>query len=614
MTDATKGEQPQQSALATGSVLPRSQLTESSKDDLGSVRHEPSSYAAVTNQAGGSVAVEDQSAIPGSSEAPKETDAPASKQDGCQKEGHRMAEVPQAQATQVQAKKIAGSSTSTTQQAQVNVTVAQDFTVQYMDSYKIVTNLYVNETYVLYQCGTTAPDADVVPAGSKFFEIPLTSVTVVETIPYAYLQALNVTDRVYSVSADTVAPCGQLQVACTQIAPLAEMLNDTEYLDTELLPYVDGIITSTPNASISPLFAFSASTDPGSLNRAEWLKFMGLFFNMDDFANTVFDEINSTYYANSAMYTSAAAMRSNTTTVAWVDRIDNITDYANAFEVSFAQYKVQYTSDAGGNMTNQSAVAAMTNVVANPYTVNTQWFAWDLVDVDLTGGFATEADAVTAFHAFLQTVDVLIDETYAEDPTQYNFTTFLQTFELTSNVTSNATYPFLKNAAVFREDGLLTNSSALYNGDGLGDDWFEGALLRPDLVLSDVARAINSSNVPQGYNFTWIRNLATGEVPTIQSPLGCTTPATGISVVASEPTGAPASAPALSAISAAASAPSPSGSEALTTIVDGDTTAYVLCPVAAAEDVPTICPFVSSCGATLMTNYTNGCQYTPCTA
>jgi len=121
---------------------------------------------------------------------------------------------------------------------------------------------------------------------------------------------------------------------------------------------------------------------------------MGLFFNMDDFANTVFDEINSTYYTNSATYKSAAAMRSNTTTVAWVDRIDNITDYANAFEVSFAQYKVQYTSD----------VAAMTNVVASPYSVNTQWFAWDLVDVGLTGGFATEADAVTAFHAFLQTV------------------------------------------------------------------------------------------------------------------------------------------------------------------------------------------------------------------
>jgi len=50
---------------------------------------------------------------------------------------------------------------------------------------------------------------------------------------------------------------------------------------------------------------------------------------------------------------------------------------------------------------------------------------------------------------------------------------------------------------LLREDGLLTNSSALYNGYGLGDDWFEGALLRPDIVLSDVARAINSSNIPQ---------------------------------------------------------------------------------------------------------------------
>jgi len=48
-------------------------------------------------------------------------------------------------------------------------------------------------------------------------------------------------------------------------------------------------------------------------------------------------------------------------------------------------------------------------------------------------------------------VDVVIDETYAEDPPQYNFTTFLETFNITSNMTAaNATFPFLKNAAVFR--------------------------------------------------------------------------------------------------------------------------------------------------------------------
>lgn len=45
----------------------------------------------------------------------------------------------------------------------------------------------------------------------------------------------------------------------------------------------------------------------------------------------------------------------------------------------------------------------------------------------------------------------------------------------------------------YREDGLLSNSSI----SGIGLDWFEGALVRPDNVLSDVAHAINSSSVPK---------------------------------------------------------------------------------------------------------------------
>ena len=44
-----------------------------------------------------------------------------------------------------------------------------------------------------------------------------------------------------------------------------------------------------------------------------------------------------------------------------------------------------------------------------------------------------------------------------------------------------------------REDGLNSNSSLA----GIGSDWFEGALVRPDQVLSDMARALNSSAVPK---------------------------------------------------------------------------------------------------------------------
>jgi hypothetical protein len=51
---------------------------------------------------------------------------------------------------------------------------------------QVVTNTYANETYVLYQCGGTRPSANAVP-GAKIFAIPLTSVSVPDTVPYAFL-------------------------------------------------------------------------------------------------------------------------------------------------------------------------------------------------------------------------------------------------------------------------------------------------------------------------------------------------------------------------------------------------------------------------------------------
>ena len=56
---------------------------------------------------------------------------------------------------------------------------------------QIVRNLLVNETYVLYQCGTQAPSSNALPAGSKVFSIPLTSVAVLETVPIAFLVRLS---------------------------------------------------------------------------------------------------------------------------------------------------------------------------------------------------------------------------------------------------------------------------------------------------------------------------------------------------------------------------------------------------------------------------------------
>ena len=130
---------------------------------------------------------------------------------------------------------------------------------------------------------------------------------------------------------------------------------------------------------------------------------MGLFFNMDDSATMIFNEINSSYYNKSASYKAAAGSGSQKT-VAWLSRVTAADYGADAFEVSYAPYKLQYTQDAGGSMMSQTSLGNVTHVVASPITNNTLWFTWNASAAGVTGEFATEADAIAALHSFMGTV------------------------------------------------------------------------------------------------------------------------------------------------------------------------------------------------------------------
>ena len=131
----------------------------------------------------------------------------------------------------------------------------------------------------------------------------------------------------------------------------------------------------------------------GVLYRAEWLKFVGLFFNLDDSANTLFNEINSSYYTKSASYTASNAGKGNHT-VAWINL------FHTGFQVSFVEYKMQFVTDAGGNVINETALGAMSNVTAWEHNNSTLQFAWGPTD----GGFANQTAAIAAFHRFLSNV------------------------------------------------------------------------------------------------------------------------------------------------------------------------------------------------------------------
>lgn len=81
----------------------------------------------------------------------------------------------------------------------------------------------------------------------------------------------------------------------------------------------------------------SAYADPGALNRAEWIKFVAVFFNKEVEANRIFTKINSDYQApnTSARATAAATTPPAANRVAWISK------FGDTLTMSYAVYKQQ---------------------------------------------------------------------------------------------------------------------------------------------------------------------------------------------------------------------------------------------------------------------------------
>jgi hypothetical protein len=88
----------------------------------------------------------------------------------------------------------------------------------------------------------------------------------------------------------------------------------------------------------------------------------------------------------------------------------------------------------------------------------------------------TDPDSKAAFHAAMADVDVLIDESYAFDPSAYTASSFKDGYGFDG-----------AGARIYREDGLLGGTS------GTGMDWFEGANANPSVVLADFVAAIHKT-------------------------------------------------------------------------------------------------------------------------
>ncbi|KAG0048277.1 hypothetical protein BGZ89_004652, partial [Linnemannia elongata] len=350
------------------------------------------------------------------------------------------------------------------------------FKVRYANNYKVVTNTAGKKDFVLYQCGTTPPPASQFANDTIFVSVPVQAVASLTTTSVAYIEMLGKRSALKVVDTEGLvsSPCVQLGLEKGEIVGLEDANKTLRAEQFKGADIVFGSGFGVENGTETKTVGTSEVSDPGPLNRAEWLEFYSTFFNLEESAQKLTASINNNYNC----FKSAANAKATKPIVAWSSYVapSSFNNNTATWTLSGADYKKILTVDAGASFYNGTT----------------------------KGTFTTS----TEFLAAIKDVDVIIDETFAGS----DMAAFLTSYGLTAADTAN--YKFLANKAVFREDGLVNPND--------GRDWFGGAVVMADAALQDIIRATHPDALPKDIKYNWLRNIANNEPKQLLSSANCT--------------------------------------------------------------------------------------------
>eukprot|EP00756_Hemistasia_phaeocysticola_P023160 Hpha_TRINITY_DN15874_c1_g2::TRINITY_DN15874_c1_g2_i4::g.189988::m.189988 len=362
--------------------------------------------------------------------------------------------------------------------ATTSIVFANLFRVDYFETFKVVSLNYTLQAtgysgqavppLVLWRCGTPEPvpgTTSGVAANARLFRVPLATVAVPGTVPLTFLHMLGLLEKVSLIDGTYVStPCIQKLETCSAPQLVKHELSwNTSGWNSSAME-AEGVFTDMwlSGATLTDKdIPFDSSADLSPLSRAEWLKFVSLFFNMEPQANTLFNSIRRDYDALKVRTPAAPAP-----VVAWV----SYSTWTN-YTISGAQYKQRYISDAGG--VPHGVIAGTTSSTA-------------IAGCRMSGS-SYQCDTPAAFKTALTGVAMIIDESYEFDPAASGTDQFVTKYGITTADQNNTDFPFLVNNKVYRQD--LTHADARSSGDK-GLAWFETAVAFPNEVLSDIKRGL----------------------------------------------------------------------------------------------------------------------------
>lgn len=340
---------------------------------------------------------------------------------------------------------------------------AQGFKVEYHKSYKLVTvnqpweNANQNLTYVFFQCGTPAPqnypEATIV-------EIPVRRIIAMSTTYLPHLEKLDHLDQLVGVGDRRLiySPIIREKISQGLIKEVGNLQIDNEIV-VGLQP--DVILNYRLENSESSGFDLleslglkivldAAHLEPSPLGRAEWLKFTALLLNEEAKANQEFTSIAQRYQALKEK-------------VAKIEK--------SPLVLSGAPYQGVWYVPAGKSFVAQ---------LFRDANVNYPWY-----DTDSRLSLSLDFEAVLN-KAKKADVWLNVDQEWQN---KNDLLRADKRYELFTAVQNNQVYAV--NARV-TEDG--------------GNDFWEGGVINPDLVLADLIKMVHPEILPE-YQLFYYRHL-----------------------------------------------------------------------------------------------------------
>ncbi|MED6159049.1 hypothetical protein PIB30_038745 [Stylosanthes scabra] len=344
---------------------------------------------------------------------------------------------------------------------------AVNFHIYYGQTFKVIKNAIDGQSYLLLQNNSRiASRTKYCTSRIKSFVIPLSNYSVdTDYFPVSFLELLGLLESLKGITSESVvSPCvlklsqeGQIQI-----------LNKSDY--QQFAQFSAHFYSDTDQQPACNFATFVPFVEDTPLQRAEWIKYIGAFANVEARANQVYAAVKENYLCLAKLTTNRTSFKP---TVAWMKYDNGIWSFTKE------AYHLKYVEDAGGENLDAS-INKNTYNVSNP-------------------------DDVEELHAILCTVEVVIDETLTSDPVNYMLSTFIQNL----NIEDRSCFSFLTNTSLWRYDKRIQNDTL---------DWYNGAVTQPQLVLADLIEAL----FPTGnYNMTYFRNLAKGEAPINIGPQMC---------------------------------------------------------------------------------------------